>query len=232
MKAGHDRQKYTEEWRCTCAMGKGQQKSMRHSTTKRDRTRSPCYLCFGGVRDDTLWPPGESAMMDSIAMIIDGQVQVHQPNEEFEPHHCPLCCSVLGGCPASASTPSSDTLHHTTEDLRLKKTLKGYDEMVHANALMARSSSDRYLTFFSGGQRGGGIRPRRAGEARSPDGTRENSQNQGAELSHATIVPHGDAVADITRSEDKLNLMPGNALGTATPEGAPVCCWSTRKTQG
>jgi len=77
-----------------------------------------------------------------------------------------------------------------------------------------------------------GFRPRRAGEARSPDGTRENSQNQGAELSHATIVPHGDAVADITRSEDKLNLMPGNALGTATPEGAPVCCWSTRKTQG
>ena len=29
--------------------------------------------------------------------------------------------------------------------------------------------------------------------------------------------------ADVTRSEDELNLMPGNAAGTATPVGIPVC---------
>jgi hypothetical protein len=56
-----------------------------------------------------------------------------------------------------------------------------------------------------------GFRPRRAGEARSPEGTREISRNQGSELSNATIVPQGDVVADITRRADKLILIPGNA---------------------
>ena len=37
-------------------------------------------------------------------------------------------------------------------------------------------------------------------------------------------------VVDITRSKDKLYLIPGNAVGTATPEGIPVCYWSTRQT--
>eukprot|EP00670_Eutreptiella_braarudii_P023770 CAMPEP_0174346018 /NCGR_PEP_ID=MMETSP0811_2-20130205/1581_1 /TAXON_ID=73025 ORGANISM="Eutreptiella gymnastica-like, Strain CCMP1594" /NCGR_SAMPLE_ID=MMETSP0811_2 /ASSEMBLY_ACC=CAM_ASM_000667 /LENGTH=30 /DNA_ID= /DNA_START= /DNA_END= /DNA_ORIENTATION= len=27
----------------------------------------------------------------------------------------------------------------------------------------------------------------------------------------------------MTRSKDKLYLIPGNAMGTATPEGIPVC---------
>ena len=39
------------------------------------------------------------------------------------------------------------------------------------------------------------------------------------------------AVVDITGSEDKLNLIPGNAVGSATPVGIPVCYWSTRKTE-
>eukprot|EP00670_Eutreptiella_braarudii_P002389 CAMPEP_0174300488 /NCGR_PEP_ID=MMETSP0809-20121228/58488_1 /TAXON_ID=73025 ORGANISM="Eutreptiella gymnastica-like, Strain CCMP1594" /NCGR_SAMPLE_ID=MMETSP0809 /ASSEMBLY_ACC=CAM_ASM_000658 /LENGTH=33 /DNA_ID= /DNA_START= /DNA_END= /DNA_ORIENTATION= len=33
----------------------------------------------------------------------------------------------------------------------------------------------------------------------------------------------------MTRSNDKLNLIPGNAVGTATPEGIPVCYQSTRQ---
>jgi hypothetical protein len=45
------------------------------------------------------------------------------------------------------------------------------------------------------------------------------SRNLGSELSNATIVPQGDVVADMTRSEDKLMLIPGNAVGTATPVG-------------
>ena len=36
-------------------------------------------------------------------------------------------------------------------------------------------------------------------------------QNQGSELSKATIVPQSDVGAGITRSEDRLNLVPGNA---------------------
>ena len=55
------------------------------------------------------------------------------------------------------------------------------------------------------------------------------SRNQGSELSHATIAPQGDVVADIARREDELNLIPGNAAGTATPQGMPGCYWSTRK---
>ena len=77
-----------------------------------------------------------------------------------------------------------------------------------------------------------GFRPWKAGEARSPEGTREISQNQGSELSDAEIVPQGDVVADMTRSEEKLNLIPGYAVGTATPVGIPVCNCSTRKTEG
>ena len=48
----------------------------------------------------------------------------------------------------------------------------------------------------------------------------------------ATIVPQGDVVVDMTRSEDKLMLIPGNAVGTATPVGIPVCYWRTRKIEG
>ena len=61
----------------------------------------------------------------------------------------------------------------------------------------------------------------------SAEGTQEISQNQGSELSNATTVPQSDAVA-----EDKLILMPGNAVGIATPLGIPVCYWSTRNTEG
>ena len=73
------------------------------------------------------------------------------------------------------------------------------------------------LFFFLGG----GRRPWRAGEDRSPEGYREISWTPGSELSNATIVPQGDAAADITHREDKLILIPGNAVGTATPEGIP-----------
>jgi len=40
------------------------------------------------------------------------------------------------------------------------------------------------------------------------------------------FVPQGDAVAAKARSGDKLNLIPGDAVRTATPEGIPVCYWS------
>ena len=62
--------------------------------------------------------------------------------------------------------------------------------------------------------------------------TRENSRNQGPELPNATNVPQSNVAADVTHSEDDLNLMPGNAAGTATPVGIPVSYWSTRKTEG
>ena len=42
-------------------------------------------------------------------------------------------------------------------------------------------------------------------------------------LSHKTV-------ADITHCEDELYLIPGNAAGTATPEGIPVCYRRTRQT--
>ena len=74
----------------------------------------------------------------------------------------------------------------------------------------------------------GGFRPRRTGEARSPEGTPEISRNQRSELSNATIVPQSNAVADITRREDELNLIPGNAAGTATPVGTPTCPWHSQ----
>ena len=47
------------------------------------------------------------------------------------------------------------------------------------------------------------------------------SRNQGSEPSNAMIIAQSDVVADMTRSNDKLNLIPGNAGGTATPEGIP-----------
>ena len=75
---------------------------------------------------------------------------------------------------------------------------------------------------------GGGVRPWQAGEAWSPEATREISRNQGSELSDDTIVPQGDAVTDMIRRENKLILMPGNAAGTATPVGIRVCYCSTR----
>ena len=37
-------------------------------------------------------------------------------------------------------------------------------------------------------------------------------------------------MADITRSKDLLYLKPGNAVGTAMPEGIPVCYRSTKPT--
>ena len=36
----------------------------------------------------------------------------------------------------------------------------------------------------------------------------------------------------MTRSEDNLILIPGKAVGSATPVGIPVCSWRTRKTEG
>ena len=53
----------------------------------------------------------------------------------------------------------------------------------------------------------GGLRPWQAGEARSAEGTREISRNQGSELSDATIVPQGDA--GMTRSEGTHIFSPG-----------------------
>jgi hypothetical protein len=82
---------------------------------------------------------------------------------------------------------------------------------------------------------GGGFRPWQAGEARSPEGTRKISWDQRSELSNAMIVPQGDVVANMARSEDKLILILGNAVGTAfpaTPIDIPVCYRSTRKTGG
>ena len=35
----------------------------------------------------------------------------------------------------------------------------------------------------------------------------------------------------MTRREDELYLIPGNAVGTATPEGIPVCYRRTTKTK-
>jgi len=57
------------------------------------------------------------------------------------------------------------------------------------------------------------------------EGTREISRSQGSELSSATIVPQDGVVADITHSKDLVYLMPGNAVGTATPEKASQ--WAT-----
>ena len=66
----------------------------------------------------------------------------------------------------------------------------------------------RHFIFFLGG----GFRPWQPGEARLPEGTRKISRNHGSELSDATIVPQGDVVADMTRRDDKLNPIPGNAV--------------------
>ena len=76
------------------------------------------------------------------------------------------------------------------------------------------TESSMTRSFFVGG---GGFRPRQAGEARSPDGTREISRNQGSELPNATTVPQSDVVADMTCSEEKLIPVPGNAVGRPTP---------------
>ena len=65
----------------------------------------------------------------------------------------------------------------------------------------------------------------------SSEGTRKISQNQGSELSGTTMVPQHGAVADITRRNDQLYLIPGNAVGTTAPKGIPVCYWSTRQTR-
>ena len=78
----------------------------------------------------------------------------------------------------------------------------------------------------------GRSRPWQPGGARSPQRTRENSRHHGSELSNAAIVPQSNVVADTTRSEEGLDLVPGNAAGTATPPGIPVCHWSTGRTEG
>ena len=67
--------------------------------------------------------------------------------------------------------------------------------------------------LFCGGGGEGGPCHWQAGQARSPEGTRENSRNQASELSDAAIVPESDGVADITRGEDALNLIQGDAAG-------------------
>ena len=101
------------------------------------------------------------------------------------------------------------------------------------DAVVSSKLPNSRLYFFEGGGGGGGggrvSRPWQAGKARSPKGNREISQNQGSELSSATIVPRSNVVADIPRSAYKV--IPGNAAGTATPVGIPVCYWSTRKTE-
>ena len=78
--------------------------------------------------------------------------------------------------------------------------------------------NSRYTIASSCGWRTsvGGARPWQAAKVRSPEGTQEISRNQGPELSSTTVVPQGDVVADVARGEDKLNLTPGNAAGTAT----------------
>ena len=68
------------------------------------------------------------------------------------------------------------------------------------------------MTFFGGA----GSRPWQTGDALSPEGTRGNSPTQGSEASNATIVPQSDVVVGMTRREDELNPVPGNAAGTAT----------------
>ena len=75
---------------------------------------------------------------------------------------------------------------------------------------------------FFGGRGGGGSGH---GELAKPAHMKalETSLGIKDELSNATNVPQGDAVADITRSEDEPILIPGNAVGTATPKGIPVC---------
>ena len=73
-----------------------------------------------------------------------------------------------------------------------------------------------------------GFRLWQAGEACSPECTRGISRNQGSELSNTTIVPQSNAVADIARSEDKLNLIPGNAAGTATHVSGSDHCSAIR----
>jgi hypothetical protein len=62
--------------------------------------------------------------------------------------------------------------------------------------------------------------------------TRRHSRNlsESRILSSATIVPEDGVVADVTSRKDKLCLIPGNAVGTAAPEGIPVCYRSTRQT--
>ena len=43
------------------------------------------------------------------------------------------------------------------------------------------------------------------------------------------FVPQDGVVADTTRSKDQLYLIPGNAVGIATPKGIPVCYRGTRQ---
>ena len=46
----------------------------------------------------------------------------------------------------------------------------------------------------------------------------------GIKVSGATIVSQINVVVDRARSEDELNLIPGNAAGTAAPVCIPLCC--------
>ena len=73
--------------------------------------------------------------------------------------------------------------------------------------------------FWSSGH-GNLAKPAKA--ARSPEGTREISWNQGSKLSNATIVPHGDVVADLRISYCDTRKCSGNchAHGHQCPTGA------------
>ena len=66
-----------------------------------------------------------------------------------------------------------------------------------------------------------GSRPWQAGEACSPEGTREISRNQGSELSDATIVPQGDVVEDMTCSHTVHHFHSGWRGGDALSPGVP-----------
>jgi hypothetical protein len=68
-----------------------------------------------------------------------------------------------------------------------------------------------------------GFGPWQAGEACLAEGTPEVSWNQGSELSDATLFLQGDVVVDMTHSDDKLILTPGNAvLVLCCPENYPM----------
>ena len=73
---------------------------------------------------------------------------------------------------------------------------------------LAGCSHTIILSFFGGGGSSHDKLPK-------PHGTRELSRNQGSEPSNATIGPQRNMVADRTRSEDEMKLMPGIVAGTA-----------------
>ena len=76
-------------------------------------------------------------------------------------------------------------------------------------------------TFLGGGGGGGGGSDH--GELAKP--AHQKAHEKSLEIKHQScpmLQLSQNVVAGITRSEDTLNLMPGNALGPATPEGISV----------